>query len=212
MSRTLFDRTPLDEAFTALRKDVLHEDGPRISTMRNYRFAILQYEPNEEYRLRSKVRRLSSELVAGGWTLLSVDLQKLMLDRIRRQDTEHESWIERVIAMEKRLGGERGRNYLRDKLVPLLEGADGLAADCVDVIRAHTERHAEHAETTLVLVGRVGALYPFFSPSALLRHLDGRTENLPVVLLYPGERRGATGLSFMGVRNADSDYRPRIYP
>ena len=48
--------------------------------------------------------------------------------------------------------------------------------------------------------------------SALLKHLDGRTRNVPVVLLYPGERRGDTGLSFMGIINPDSDYRPRIYP
>jgi hypothetical protein len=33
-----------------------------------------------------------------------------------------------------------------------------------------------------------------------------------LVLLYPGERRGNTGLSFMGIVNPDSDYRPRIYP
>jgi hypothetical protein len=46
----------------------------------------------------------------------------------------------------------------------------------------------------------------------LLKHLDGKTRNVPVVLLYPGERRGDTGLSFMGKINPDSDYRPRIYP
>ena len=28
-----------------MRRDLIHEDGPRISTMRNYRFAIVQYLP-----------------------------------------------------------------------------------------------------------------------------------------------------------------------
>jgi hypothetical protein len=46
----------------------------------------------------------------------------------------------------------------------------------------------------------------------LLKHLSGKTLNVPVVLLYPGERRGKSGLSFMGMFDADSDYRPRIYP
>jgi len=46
----------------------------------------------------------------------------------------------------------------------------------------------------------------------LLRHLDGQTGNVPVVLLYPGSRQGSTALSFMGILNSDSDYRPRIYP
>ena len=67
-------------------------------------------------------------------------------------------------------------------------------------------------DRTLALIGRAGALYPFFRSSALLRHLDGGTRNVPVVLLYPGERRGPTGLSFMGILDPDNDYRPRIYP
>ena len=33
-----------------------------------------------------------------------------------------------------------------------------------------------------------------------------------LVLLYPGERRGNSALSFMGMLDPDSDYRPRIYP
>ena len=45
---------------------------------------------------------------------------------------------------------------------------------------------------------------------AALRHLDGQTGNVPVVLLYPGTKQGPTSLSFMGVLNPDSDYRPRI--
>jgi hypothetical protein len=35
---------------------------------------------------------------------------------------------------------------------------------------------------------------------------------VPVVLLYPGTKQGPTSLSFMGLLNPDSDYRPRIYP
>jgi hypothetical protein len=67
-------------------------------------------------------------------------------------------------------------------------------------------------DRTLVLVGRSGALYPFFRTSALLKHIDGKTRNIPVVLLYPGERRDVTELSFMGELQPDRDYRPRIYP
>ena len=55
----LFQHGALDEAFTALRRDLIHEDGPRISTMRNYRFAIVQYAPAEEFRLRGEVQHQS---------------------------------------------------------------------------------------------------------------------------------------------------------
>ena len=56
-----------------------------------------------------------------------------------------------------------------------------------------------------------GQLYPFFRTSALLRHIDGRTGDVPVVLLYPGKRRELSALSFMGELQPDRDYRPRIY-
>jgi len=208
----LFHRTPLQEAFGALRRDLIHEDGPRISTMRNYRFAIVQSEPGDEFRLRSEVQQLTTDLVASGWVVVSISLQKLLLDRIRAQGDD---WTTRVEDMERRMASvatERGLNYLKSKLAPLIEGPDGIAADCARVIREHADRNPDAVDRTLALIGRAGALYPFFRSSALLRHLDGQTRHVPVVLLYPGERRGHTGLSFMGALEPDNDYRPRIYP
>ena len=212
MSGPLFERTPVQQALAALRLDLIHEDGPQISTMRNYRFAIVPYDPSEEFRLRVEVQKLANELVANGWVVLSISLQKLLMDRIRAQG---EKWVERLIAWEKRaysMAPERGLNHLKTRLTPLIEGPDGIAADCSRLIRDFAEKHPERAERTLALIGRAGALYPFFRSSALLRHLDGKTAQVPVVLLYPGERRGPTGLSFMGVHSPDNDYRPRIYP
>jgi hypothetical protein len=201
----------LFEAFAALRRDLIHEDGPRISTMRNYRFAIVQYAPSEEFKLRAEVQRLGADLIANGWMVLTIDLQKLLFERVRRQSDD---WAERVVRMERqvsRIDAQRGLTYLKSKLSPLIEGPDGLAADCSRVIDEYVDRHPDRAERTLALIGRAGALYPFFRTSALLRHLDGRTRNIPVVLLYPGARNGSTGLSFMGLLEPDSDYRPRIY-
>ena len=212
MTLPLFQQTQLQEAFTALRRDLIHEDGPRISTMRNYRFAIVQYAPSNEFKLRSEVQKLTSELTANGWVVLSINLQKLLLDRARLQG---KAWIERVIDMERRMsasGPERGLNYLKSKLAPLIEGPEGISADCSKIIRDFAQAHPDQIDRTLALIGRAGALYPFFRSSALLRHLDGNTGNVPVVLLYPGERLGLTGLSFMGILNPDNDYRPRIYP
>ncbi len=212
MTTSLFHRTPLQEAFAALRRDLIHEDGPRISTMRNYRFAIVQYEPKDEFKLRSEVQRLSSDLVANGWMVLSINLQKLLLDRVRAQGDD---WAARVSEMEQRMASiepARGLNYVKSKLTPLIEGPEGIATDCSKVICDYADAHPENIDRTVAIVGRAGALYPFFRSSALLRHIDGRTRNVPVVLLYPGERRGATGLSFMGMLEPDNDYRPRIYP
>ncbi|WP_411876403.1 DUF1788 domain-containing protein [Vulcanococcus limneticus] len=201
------------EAIAALRRDLIDpEDGPRISTMRNYRFAIVQYSPEHEYAMRAEVQRLVSELEARRWFVLTIDLQKLLLARIRSQPDD---WQEKVIAMESRMAErqlDRGLNYLKSKLLPLVEGPEGLAGDCRRLIQDFVQKHPDKADQTLVLIGRAGGLYPFFRSSALLRHLDGQTGNVPVVLLYPGTKQGPTSLSFMGVLSPDSDYRPRIYP
>ena len=212
MTASLSQRNALQEAFAALRRDLIHDDGPRISTMRNYRFAIVQYEPKQELGLREQVQRLSSDLVAHGWMVLSINLQQLLLDRVRAQGDD---WVARVIKMERQMSErdpERGLNYLKSKLSPLIEGPDGIAADCSRIISDYADAHPDDIDRTLALIGRAGAIYPFFRSSALLRHLDGNTRHVPVVLLYPGERRGPTGLSFMGMHPPDNDYRPRIYP
>lgn len=212
MTLPLFTPSSLGEAFEALRKDLVHEGGPRVSTMRNYRFAILQYDPEHEFALRREVSELTAELRREGWFVLPLSLQSLFLDRVRAQG---EGWVQRVIEMERRMDGidhARGLGYLKSKIMPLIEGEQGLAADCARAIGEHVQRHPDQVDRTLAIIGRAGAVYPFFRSSALLRHLDGHTHNVPVVLLYPGQRRGPTSLSFMGILDPESDYRPRIYP
>lgn len=204
----------LKEAFAALRRDLIHDEGPKISTMRNYRFAIVQYDPSQEFALRREVRGLSEDLQQGGWRIISLSLQSLFLARLKAQGDD---WVTRLVEMEKRLSAAdrgRGLNFLKTKIAPLIEGPDGIAADCARVIDEHAERFPADVDRTLALIGRAGALYPFFRSSALLRHLDGRPRRhqVPVVLLYPGLRRGPTALSFMGLLDPEADYRPRIYP
>ncbi len=201
----------LASTFAALKADLIHEDGPRISTMRNYRFCIAVYDPREEFELRREVQHLVDELRASGWVVKTISLQEQLLNRLRAKG---ETYISRLIQREKAAAArdpERGLNLLTQKIVAEIEGPDGIANDVADEIQAFVEANPDKAERTVVIIGRVGSLYPFFRSSALLKHIDGRTKNVPVVLLYPGERQGETGLRFMGKGGADSDYRPRIY-
>ena len=202
----------LDQGIKALRDDLLRSDGPAISTMRNYNFAILWYLPQYELELRRRMRELDGVLRAQGRDVLPVNLQRLFHARIRGLGTDS---LRGVVAREKRLHSkdpDRAREYLRDKLAPLVEGPHGIAADVIRLIDEHVEQYPERADHTVVFIGRAGALYPFFRSSSLLKHIDGRTRNLPTVLLYPGVREGQTALRFMGELPSDRDYRPRIYP
>lgn len=212
MSRGLFDKTALQQGISDLRDDLIQDTGPQISTMRNYRFAILQYVPEQEFELRSEVAKLSTDLSQHGWVVLSIDLQKLLLARLKKQG---DRFIERMIVREKRLSGppqNTGLNDLTEKVSLLIEGKDGIAGDCCQIIQRHADENPELVDRTVALIARAGSLYPFYRSSALLRHLAGETRNVPVVLFYPGVRDGLTGLKFMGELDPDNDYRPRIYP
>lgn len=202
----------VDEALAALERDLLAEGGPRISTMRNYNFAIVPYRPSDELALRRKVRALADRLRASGFRVLAISLQRLLLERLRSLGTEV---LSTTTAREKRLWARdpgRALAHLGEVVGPLIEGPDGIAADVIREIATFVDASPVPDERNVVLIGRAGALFPFFRSSALLKHIDGHTGNLPVVLLYPGERRGRSSLSFMCVLAPDGDYRPRIYP
>lgn len=201
----------LDLSIEALRKDLLAERTPQISTMRNYLFAILPYDPREEFTLRSQIRQLSDELKGQGWNVLSISLQQLLLKRLKQEEPRV---IESIIRTEQRLyqkNPERALNHLKDKIASYVEGVDGIAQEVIALVDDFAQQYPNSCNRTLIFIGRAGALYPFFRSSALLKHIDGRTQNIPMVLLYPGERKDTSALSFMGEVSTDRDYRPRIY-
>lgn len=203
--------TEIQNGVDALKKDLLREAGPQISTVRNYNFAILPYAPEDEFALRHAIHDLSEELRDGGWTMDTIVLHSLLIARLRAEGQE---FLDAVINREKLLARaadpDRGLRALKEKIVTLLEGPTGLAADVIREVDRILDASA-HPERTVIFLGRAGALYPFFRTSALLRHVAGHTRNAPVVLLYPGRVIAETGLSFMGMLPADRDYRPRIY-
>ncbi|CAO3379014.1 BREX protein BrxB domain-containing protein [Azospirillum argentinense] len=211
MSGALFERTPLDVALEALERDLKAEGGPAISAMRNYRFAILAYRPGDELRLRSGIRRLSESLVSDGWDVLSISMQALFMERLRSLG---EDAFASIAARERRTWAkspERALNYLAEQISPVVEGEGGIASEVIARIERFAADKTLNPDRTVVFIGRAGALYPFFRTSSLLKHIDGKTFDLPVVLLYPGVKDN-NALSFMGRLTADRDYRPRIYP
>ncbi len=201
----------LDDTFADLRRDLVHEDGPRISTVRNYRFCIVVYDPKLEYEARRRVSELSAELQGVGWMVKEISLQALFLARLQSHGPK---FMERLTAREQAVhqrSPQRALSLLTQRLAPELEGPEGLAADVIREVETFVDKDPDNVDRTLIMLGHAGSLYPFFSASALLKHIDGRTRNAPVVLLYPGTRHPDSGLSFMGQIPPHTDYRPRIY-
>ena len=62
----------------------------------------------------------------------------------------------------------------------------------------------------VVFILRTGALFPVYRTFSLLEQLKGSV-HVPTVLFYPGDLDGAAGLRFMGVLDAEHNYRPKIF-
>ena len=205
-------KSSLNSVFDALKQDLLAPEGPRITPSRNYRFAIVPYSPEHEFELRKTVRRLSDELRGKGWNVLEISLHKLLMRRLH--STEQEV-MKKWIATEHRQFGknrpERALERVKNLVRGLVEGEDGIAADIVSLVNEFADKHPDQADNTVIWIKRMGSLYPFTRSSTLLKFLDGKTRQIPVVLLYPGTHEDKTALCFMGEQAPDRDYRPRIY-
>jgi hypothetical protein len=204
----------LDLAFRALKADLLREGGPQISSIRNHRFAILPYPPSKEFVVRRRTRDLIEAMrETHGWHLETLSLRALLIGRL---EARGEDFTDRIVDLESQLAAHsrpRAQAWLGSTLSREIEGPEGLAGDCARAINAARERlDPAQREKLCVLIGDAGPLYPYFRFSALLRYLAGNTQQVPVVLLYPGVRKGDAGLSFMGELPPDRSYRPRIYP
>jgi hypothetical protein len=202
----------IESRIDMLKKDLLNPAGPCISTNRNYPFALFQYPPHEEFKMRTRLIELLDALRNKGWTILNVDLFATLIEYLGEQ--EDGDLIEALIQEEKLQYTANRKNHsmplsvLQNSLDTLFKHPEGYSKVVFDRIIEKTE-HSD-PEKTVIFLSRIGGLYPFYRTSSLLRYLD-KGIRVPTIVLYPGERKEQHYLSFMGELDADRDYRPRIY-
>lgn len=170
---------------------------PQISAYHDMPYAIFRYPPEQELAVREAVAGLRTRLENAGKEVvvislaerLSVALEREKLSVARIAGAEQSSGTQ---AMVETVSTILARRQLLDELV-----AEKLPAD------ADPTRH-------VVFLTRAGALFPFYRTSSLLEQLKGKVL-VPAVLFYPGVLDGAAGLKFMGVLDAEHNYRPKIF-
>lgn len=212
MSQSSLRASNVQKAVRALKNDLIGESGPTISSLRGYSFAILVYAPADEWEMRREVAALTDELREVGWYLHTLNMQALMMRKLREFFTEEE--LQDLITMEEDYVAEDGPlvglEYIEDAVFDALHGPNGLAESIAEEIQRLAGDDEELRSRSVFFIGQLGMLYPFARTSALLKFLDGRTLGVPVVFLYPGSKVEG-GLSFLDEADPDQDYRPRIY-
>ena len=195
----------LKDSIAPLESD-LKANPPRISVYHDLPFAIMRYNPTDEWELRREIKLLATRLEAVGKTVHMIPMSELLwaaLEKVNQKDDDE--GFEAVVALEKDRGyveaQQQVTTYLSSKVwVPLWD----LLADRLAPI---------NPENSVVFLTRVAAMSPgIFHMSMLLDKMHGRTK-VPTILFYPGSIEGTTGLRFMALKDRDAlgNYRVKIY-
>jgi len=179
---------------------------PRINVYHDLPFAIMRYDPADEWELRREIKLLATRLEAVGKEVHIIPMSELLwsaLDKVHQKDDDE--GLDAVVELERERGyveaQQQVSTYLSSKVwVPLWDLLE--------------ERLASISpENSVVFLTRAAAMSPgIFHMSMLLDKMHGKAK-VATVLFYPGSIEGTTGLRFMDLKDRDAlgNYRVKIY-
>jgi hypothetical protein len=168
----------------------------RLSVYHDMPFAIFRYDPEEELELRRQMMRLKTRLELQGKLVHLISLAEC-LDFAMEAERPLSEWF----ATERDLG-----------LPAIVDTIHSVLSKYHPLVELVAERIPADAEPLrdIVFLWRTGALFPVYRTFALLEQLKGYTQ-VPTILFYPGRPDGPAGLKFMGVLEAEHNYRAKIF-
>jgi hypothetical protein len=174
----------------------LPDPRPRISAYHDMPYAIFRYDPQDELHLRQQVSQLETRLDQKGKRIRRISLAACLDEAMRSQ---------RPLADWFQAEREQGVQTIVETVHSVLAEFQPL----VDLVASRLPIPQDPLRD-IVFILRTGALFPVYRTFSLLEQLKGRV-HAPAILFYPGTLDGAAGLKFMGVLEAEHNYRPKIY-
>jgi len=178
---------------------VLKQTDPRpaISAYHDMPYAIFRYPPEAEFAVRQETALLRTRLEQAGKRVTSISLSDCMYEGLEAEGISTEA----LVNSERSVGLESTIETIHQVL------SEYRRLD--ELVAARIPADAD-SRRDVVFIVRAGALFPMYRTSSLLEQLKGKV-HVPAVLFYPGELDGAAGLRFMGVLDAEHNYRPKIF-
>ena len=187
------------QRLTGQLEPVLKQADPRpaISAYHDMPYAIFRYGPEVEFAVRQETALLATRLEQAGKRVTSISLAECMHEALAAEglDAAAVAEAERSVGLESTI---ETIHQVLSEYRPLDE-----------LVAVHIPADADPLRD-VVLIVRAAALFPIYRTSSLLEQLKGKV-HVPSVLFYPGELDGAAGLRFMGVLDAEHNYRPKIF-
>jgi hypothetical protein len=174
----------------------LRDPRPKISSYHDMPYAIFRYPPEVEFALRAEVTMLRTRLEQSGKRVTIISLAACLAQALSQTLP-----LGDLIEAEQKVG-----------LDAVIDTVHEILNDYVPLHTLVVAALPENADPLrdIVFITRAGALYPVYRTSSLLEQLKGFV-HVPSVLFYPGALDGAAGLKFMGVLDAEHNYRPKIF-
>ena len=174
-----------------------NDPRPELSAYHNMPYAIFRYAPEVEFALRGEITMLRTRLEQAGKRVTVISLAQCLQTALLREGVT----AQRIEMAEKMTG--------TDKMIDTVHSILSSSQPLDDLV---AEKIPEGADplVDIVFITRAGALFPFYRTSSLLEQLKDKV-HIPAVLFYPGILDGAAGLRFMGVLDAEHNYRPKIF-
>jgi hypothetical protein len=188
----------IEQRFRLSLEPILELSDPRtrISTYHDMPYALFRYEPEEEFDLRKQVTLLETRLSQKGKRIKRISLAECLEEALRLQRP-----------LEEWFGAEREQGV--ETIVETIHSVLSEYSPLVDLVAARMPADPDPLRD-IVFILRTGSLFPVYRTFSLLEQLKGRV-HVPTVLFYPGDLDGAAGLRFMGVLDAEHNYRPKIF-
>jgi hypothetical protein len=186
------------QRLTEKLEPLLAMNDPRksISAYHDMPYAIFRYPPEDEFAVRKELSLLRTRLEHRGKRITTISLAECL-----RAALTAEGAVERLFEAERTVGLTQAVDTVHE----ILNSYQPLD----ELVLQRMPADASPTRNIFFLV-RAGALFPTYRTSTLLEQIKGRVE-IPGVLFFPGDLDGAAGLQFMGLLDAEHNYRPMIF-
>ena len=190
--------TDTEDRIKHVLEPLLGQPDPRerLSAYHDMPYALFRYDPAEEFALRKEITLLETRLGQKGKRIVRISLAGC-LDQSMRSQRPIEEWI----AAEREQGIE--------SVVETVHAVLAEYSPLVDIVASRMPEEPDPFRD-IVFISRTGALFPMYRTFSLLEQLKGRV-HVPTILFYPGDLDGPAGLRYMGVCEAEHNYRPKIF-
>ncbi len=175
----------------------LADPRTQISAYHDMPYAIFHYPPEDEFVVRQETSLLKTRLEQIGKRMTVISLADCLAEALDAEGMGPDILVETEASV--------GLDATVETVFEILSEYQPLD----DLVARRVPEDAE-PQRDVVFIVRAGALFPLYRTSALLEQLKGKL-HVPAILFYPGLLDGAAGLRFMGVLDAEHNYRPKIY-